>query len=128
MALASATRWRCPPERLSGYRSAHSDNPTRTSHSRARSLAPFSRNSESDVVDDAHVGEQGTFLKDHTDRPELGWYHHRWIGKYGTVQRNLPGLQGQQPGHQSEQGGLAAARVPNQTGDFTGLTLKRNIV
>ena len=31
---------------------------------------------------------------------------------------------GQQPGHQSQQSGLAAARVPNQTGDFTGLTLK----
>ena len=83
-ALASATRWAWPPDRLAGRRSPKPARSTRASASATRPAAPLgARQPVADVAGHAQVGEQGAVLEHHPDPPPLRGHEHPGADRTG---------------------------------------------
>ena len=72
---------------------------------------------ESHVLGHGQMGEQGVFLKHHTEPPAFRRQLIAGAGHFLAADMDVAGLDRFQPGHRSQGGGLAAAAGPQQTGD-----------
>ena len=104
-ARAIATRWRIPPESLSGYASARSCKPMRARYVRSEVVAGALGDAR-DVQPEPHVLEHRL---PRVDRVVLE--HHRGGRVVGaTVDRDVTGRRAQQPGDDPQERRLAAPR------------------
>ena len=132
-ARARATRWRWPPDSSEGRRWASTSSCTslsrpitvsRISSSEGRTARGPDPESEGDVLEDAHVAEQGVVLE---HEPDLA-LAHRLGGRVLAVEVDRALIGRLQPGDDPEQRGLARSGGPEQRHQLAARHVEAHVV